>query len=907
MSIATLSIDLVAKIATFEKDLKQVAAASEASAARIGQSMDTVKTAVGGLAGLATVDLFGGLVTRSADYSDNIGKMAQKVGATTEEFSALSYAASLADVSNETLAGGLKKLSTEIVSGGEKLAQLGIKTTDATGKLRSNADIMGDVAERFATMEDGALKTAIAVDIFGKSGSDMIPLLNSGRDGLKDATDEAQRFGLVVSKEAAVAAEQFNDNLTRLAALGKGAAVALTSDLVKGLGEATKAFLEANTEGGKLAGIIAGIQTVLTGTDRYKNDKALVEQTEELLQAENELARARGAAIKMPGRVLVAEAEVKRLQDAIRLTQQYRKVLDDVDAQNAPKPKGPAPDYKVKDPKAPAAVREIIGDDARALAQYVKGLDAATQKTQELTEAEKARLFLSTLGTTGEVEQVRELVLGMATRIDKEKELNEVLKLRRAAATAPGDAVNAKNEWLASLLSGTATAKLEDQRGKMQELADLFSQGVFGDPASQAAAEKYGEVVHVQLGTAAEAVAKLDGDFASLGATFSSSLEDAIVKGGSLREVVQGLGDDILRIAVRKSITEPLGNAVGDLFKGFSLKSIFGFADGGIMTSTGPVPLQAYATGGIATRPQLALYGEGAMPEAYVPLPDGKTIPVSVRYGSDGTPTATVPLPGGRRIPVTLDIPEPAQASVAALAARPPARPVATRGEDFAAVESRPLPAGQRLPPALDMLLRPAGVSAFASGGVMTRLGPVPLQTYATGGIATRPQLALYGEGAMPEAYVPLPDGKTIPVSVRYGSDGTPTATVPLPGGRRIPATLDMPASPAEVAAFAGGGVMTSAGPVPLRAYATGGIASSPQLALYGEGATPEAFVPLPNGRSIPVEMRGGGSGQTVVINITNNIGNVASQTDVVQGMRTVRAQIMGELARGQRMGGNFS
>ncbi len=50
---------------------------------------------------------------------------------------------------------------------------------------------------------------------------------------------------------------------------------------------------------------------------------------------------------------------------------------------------------------------------------------------------------------------------------------------------------------------------------------------------------------------------------------------------------------------------------------------------------------------------------------------------------------------------------------------------------------------------------------------------------------------------------------------------------------------------------------MTSSGSMPLRKYAAGGIANSPQLAMFGEGRTPEAYVPLPDGRSIPVTMQG--------------------------------------------------
>lgn len=63
----------------------------------------------------------------------------------------------------------------------------------------------------------------------------------------------------------------------------------------------------------------------------------------------------------------------------------------------------------------------------------------------------------------------------------------------------------------------------------------------------------------------------------------------------------------------------------------------------------------------------------------------------------------------------------------------------------------------------------------FAGGGVMTAAGPLDLYRYAAGGVARSPQLALFGEGRMPEAFVPLPDGRSIPVTV------TPPANDPAP------------------------------------------------------------------------------------------------------------------------------
>ena len=69
---------------------------------------------------------------------------------------------------------------------------------------------------------------------------------------------------------------------------------------------------------------------------------------------------------------------------------------------------------------------------------------------------------------------------------------------------------------------------------------------------------------------------------------------------------------------------------------------------------------------------------------------------------------------------------------------------------------------------------------------------------------------------------------------------------------------------------FANGGIMTAMGSMPLQKYSSGGIANSPQLAMFGEGRQAEAYVPLPDNRRIPVKMEGGGGiqfSQTIIIN----------------------------------------
>lgn len=71
-----------------------------------------------------------------------------------------------------------------------------------------------------------------------------------------------------------------------------------------------------------------------------------------------------------------------------------------------------------------------------------------------------------------------------------------------------------------------------------------------------------------------------------------------------------------------------------------------------------------------------------------------------------------------------------------------------------------------------------SAVSSFANGGIMTELGSAPLRKYANGGVATSPQIALFGEGSQNEAYVPLPDGRTIPVTMMNENGSAPVVNV---------------------------------------------------------------------------------------------------------------------------------
>lgn len=154
------------------------------------------------------------------------------------------------------------------------------------------------------------------------------------------------------------------------------------------------------------------------------------------------------------------------------------------------------------------------------------------------------------------------------------------------------------------------------------------------------------------VGTISQGIAKVTSQaFDHLAETLTN-----FIKTGKFQfaDFTRAILDDITAMVVRAAIIRPIASGIlgligagttgavgaggGGTGGGFSIASPgeFTFAKGGIMSSYGSVPLQKYASGGIANSPQMALFGEGRKPEAYVPLPDGRSIPVSMNGGSGG-------------------------------------------------------------------------------------------------------------------------------------------------------------------------------------------------------------------------------------------------------------------------------
>ena len=272
-----LLIKLTVDAAQADKRLKDIANSTSKLEKSLGAAGGALKGFIGGLAGAVSI---GAMVTAfkgAANAMDEMAKASQKIGVSVEALSALNYAASQSGVSFEGLQTGLKKLNQNLVDvekgtseASKALRALGVKGADSPEQALSK------IADAFASVPDSAQKTAIAMAIFGKSGADLIPMLNAGADGLKKFEDRAKQLGIVIDTETAKQAEKFNDSLDDMQAALGGIVKQITagalpgmSGLVAAMANGARASKEWQQFGRGLAEVLAfvagtGVKAVAT-------------------------------------------------------------------------------------------------------------------------------------------------------------------------------------------------------------------------------------------------------------------------------------------------------------------------------------------------------------------------------------------------------------------------------------------------------------------------------------------------------------------------------------------------------------------------------------------------------------------------------------------------------------------
>jgi len=255
--VGMLEIQMAADLARLSKDMSSAQATVTRTVSNINNILGTIGVGL-------SIDMFASMIKGVVDAGDRLNDLRKISSLTVEELGGLGKAAKLNGSNLEDVAKAIGIMNGNVAKGSDAFARLSINTKTASGDFRQSRDILLDVADRFSTMRDGVQKAAIAQEIFGKSGRELIPLLNEGRQAIEGQMEAYAQSGSMTTR-LAEQSDQFNDILTVL----NGNVTATKNNFVSGLLPALidigNAFTQATGSATLFSSIGQGIGVVLKG------------------------------------------------------------------------------------------------------------------------------------------------------------------------------------------------------------------------------------------------------------------------------------------------------------------------------------------------------------------------------------------------------------------------------------------------------------------------------------------------------------------------------------------------------------------------------------------------------------------------------------------------------------------
>jgi hypothetical protein len=213
--IGSLLVNLGLEDAGFIAGLKRAEQKQKSAFKQMSDSTKFLETSLKSMAAVAG-SVFSAQVIKSAlDYAGSIGEISSALGVSTRELQVYRFAATQANLSNEEIEKALGKATLELGRNNAAYAKLGISTKTAAGEIKTAGAILPELAEALQKIESPAERSAALVEIFGRTGQRLGPLLEGGAAGLKTFADEAERTGQVLSSEQIQNADKAADALAK--------------------------------------------------------------------------------------------------------------------------------------------------------------------------------------------------------------------------------------------------------------------------------------------------------------------------------------------------------------------------------------------------------------------------------------------------------------------------------------------------------------------------------------------------------------------------------------------------------------------------------------------------------------------------------------------------------------------
>lgn len=151
-----------------------------------------------------------------ADFADEFNTLSMQSGVAVETLQEWDYASELIDTDFNTMVASLQKLEKTMANSPEKFRELGVRITDASGHMRNAEDVFYDSIDALGRIRNETEQDQAAMDIFGKSATELSGVIRAGSNGLRSYGEEAKSLGLILSSEEVNSAQEMKDAFDRL-------------------------------------------------------------------------------------------------------------------------------------------------------------------------------------------------------------------------------------------------------------------------------------------------------------------------------------------------------------------------------------------------------------------------------------------------------------------------------------------------------------------------------------------------------------------------------------------------------------------------------------------------------------------------------------------------------------------
>lgn len=240
---------------------------------RFGDMFAAIPGPVGQVA-QAVGNAFGVMLQKTFEASEGFRKLSEKTGASIEFLSGFTEAADDVFVSSDSVSaalgifakklGGVEDAANDGIGPakglGAKFDELGIAMKGADGKARPFEEILLEVSDTFAAMPDGPAKSALAVQLFGKQGMELLPILNKGKEGINEMRKSAEDMGLVFTTKTSEAVTKLKQSQDQLNDTFEGMGRRITQTVVPAFADLITAGQQAQRENNNQAGPLVGLR-----------------------------------------------------------------------------------------------------------------------------------------------------------------------------------------------------------------------------------------------------------------------------------------------------------------------------------------------------------------------------------------------------------------------------------------------------------------------------------------------------------------------------------------------------------------------------------------------------------------------------------------------------------------------